>query len=237
MYGVLYDDTEYDYMQHLRQVGVQEDGVESILIEAPSASRKLITKGNKSISLRDLPSEVLASPFELPRNYESEEAIPSSIAGFQPDMNPHLRQALEALDDDAFVDEEIHDDFFLELIADGERKSDEGIEFEFHDDPCREEMEEPEVAKDTQESWEARFERFKTAQQTAILAKSSGSVSDHRSEGGDTIGQLPELSVIGGKRRRKGNSDASGHSMSSSSLFRTETLQTLDERFDQVSYS
>src|ERR1700761_8290195 len=27
LYGVYYDDIEYDYMQHLRQVGVHEEGV------------------------------------------------------------------------------------------------------------------------------------------------------------------------------------------------------------------
>ncbi|EEB89686.1 hypothetical protein MPER_12189 [Moniliophthora perniciosa FA553] len=43
------------------------------------------------------------------------------------------------------------------------------------------------------------------------------------------------MSVIGGKkRRRKGTSDASGYSMSSSSMYRNEALKTLDERFDQV---
>jgi len=44
------------------------------------------------------------------------------------------------------------------------------------------------------------------------------------------------MSVIGGKRKksRKGTSEASGYSMSSSSMFRNEALQTLDERFDQM---
>ena len=55
-----------------------------------------------------------------------------------------------------------------------------------------------------------------------------------RSEGGDTVGALPKLLVVGGKRRRKGTSDASGYSMSSSSMFRNEGLTLLDERFDQV---
>jgi protein LTV1 len=34
-YGIFFDDNEYDYMQHLKPVGLQEDGVESMLIEAP----------------------------------------------------------------------------------------------------------------------------------------------------------------------------------------------------------
>ena len=38
-YGIYFDDTEYDYMQHLKTVGVQEDGVDSIWLEAPSKSK------------------------------------------------------------------------------------------------------------------------------------------------------------------------------------------------------
>jgi protein LTV1 len=239
MYGVLYDDTEYDYMQHLRQVGVQEDGVESILVEAPPNSRKQTGKGKgqKSIALLDLPSEALPSRVELPRNYESEEAIPSSIAGFQPDMDPHLRQALEALEDDAFVDDEVQDDFFQQLVADGERRSDEDVTFEFFDDRGGEEAEEHKMVEAGDEGWEARFERFKREQKVVAPTSGAGSDLDCRSEGGDTISRLPEFSVIGGKRRRRGTSDASGYSMSSSSLYRTEALQTLDESFDQVSLS
>lgn len=35
-YGIYFDDTEYDYMQHLRSVGEVPDG---ILLEAPSTSK------------------------------------------------------------------------------------------------------------------------------------------------------------------------------------------------------
>nr|GAT61310.1 predicted protein [Mycena chlorophos] len=212
LYGIYYDDSEYNYMQHLRAVGVQEDGVESVLIEAPS-SRK-----GKSISL---PDGVLASKTELPRNYESQQAIPASISGFQPDMDPHLRQVLEALEDDAFVDDGLEDDFFGELVADGERGSDEDVEFEFAEQGVAEEP------LDENAGWEERFSQFKKTQ-------ASRAESEDDSEGGDTIGRLPEMSVIGGKRRRKGTSDASGYSMSSSSMYRNEALQTLDERFDQM---
>ena len=98
-------------MQHLRSVGVQEEGVESILIEAPVSSRNSAQR-KRRIDLQDLPPEVLPSLSELPKSYayESQQAIPSSIAGFQPDMDPHLRQTLEALDDDAFVDDDLEDD-------------------------------------------------------------------------------------------------------------------------------
>ena len=221
-------------MQHLRMAGAEEEGVETILIEAPATSQnsKGKSKSKDPISLRDLPPEVLPSASEIPRNYESQEAIPSSIAGFQPDMDPHLRQVLEALEDDAFVDDGLEDDFFGELVVDGERSKNEEFGYQFHEDcdapddaPSMEDHEDP-------DSWEACFAKFKKEHNEA--PPPSDSDDDLHSEGGDTIGNLPKLPVVGGKRRRKGTSDASGYSMSSSSMYRTETLMTLDERFDQV---
>jgi protein LTV1 len=237
LYGIYFDDTEYDYMQHLRPVGVQEDGVESILVEVPSSSRSKAlsqAKGNKSLASLDLPDGVLASAYELPRTYESEQAIPESISGFQPDMDPHLRQTLEALDDDAFVDDELADDFFNDLVAGGERESDKDIEFEFSEQGIENIEKDQSVEEDI--SWEQRFSNFKKMQ--SGLGQSGHSEDGCDSDGGDTLGHLPEMSVIGGKgkRRRKGTSDASGYSMSSSSMYRNEALQTLDERFDQVNF-
>ncbi|KAJ6541895.1 Low temperature viability protein-domain-containing protein [Mycena capillaripes] len=230
LYGVYYDDSEYNYMQHLRTVGIQEDGVESVLVEAP-ASKKVKGKG---VVLKDLPDAVLASTSELPRTYESQQAVPASIAGFQPDMDPHLRQVLEALEDDAFVEDDLEDDFFGELVADGERGSDDEAEFEFSEqglDATPEDEVEQEI--DEAAGWEARFSQFKKVQSGAG-EKSDDGYDD--SEGGDTVGRLPEMSVIGGKgkKRRKGTSDASGYSMSSSSMYRNDALKTLDERFDQM---
>ena len=219
-------------MQHLRPIGVQEDGVESILIEVPSSSRNKVPKSraDNSVDLLDLPDGVLASKYEVPRTYESQQAIPESISGFQPNMDPHLRQTLEALEDDAFVDDELADDFFNELVADGERGSDEDIEFEFSEQGVEHtRMLEEDHSAGEDINWEQRFSNFKKTQRR-LGQSEEGSDSD----GGDTLGSLPAMSVIGGKRRRKGASDASGYSMSSSSMYRNEALQTLDERFDQV---
>ncbi|KAF9075020.1 Low temperature viability protein-domain-containing protein [Rhodocollybia butyracea] len=231
LYGIYFDDTEYDYLQHLRPVGVQEDGVESVLIEAPTIKKSQTAK-SKGISLRDLPQEVLPSTSELPRTYESQQDIPESVSGFQPDMDPHLRQTLEALEDDAFVDDDLADDFFGDLIGDGARDSDEEVGFEFYEygplESNKSSTEEP-------NTWEERFARFKAAQ-NATRASTSDDEDDFASEGGDTVSGLPAISVLGGKgkKRRKGSSDASGYSMSSSSMYRNDALQTLDERFDQV---
>ncbi|CAL1694244.1 unnamed protein product [Somion occarium] len=235
-YGIYYDDTEYDYLQHLKPVGAQEDGVESMLIEAPTKSKGK-GKAKDPVTLIDLPAEALPSTSEVPRNYESQEAVPSSIAGFQPDMDPHLRQALEALEDDAFVDDDLEDDFFGELVANGERGADEPLEFEFQEEGISKDAAEvralPSEDSDEEANWEARFAKFKKAQKQAG-PPTDGSDLDLYSEGGDTIGDLPQVSVIGGKTRRKGASDASGYSMSSSSMFRNEGLTLIDERFEQI---
>ena len=262
-YGVYFDDTEYDYMQHLRQVGVQEDGVDSVLIDAPSSStRNAKGKGRgkgkgkgkewEDELLRDLPSEALASQSEIPRNdaLAMQRGVPSELEGLQPDMDPHLRQALEALEDDAFVvDEGIEDDFFADLVGGGERGEEEDVGFEFREEGVisgdelvdggidEEDEEERDGYEDEDEDdWEARFAKFKLSREAKAKTRSVGSdlSDDLHSEGGDTVGQLPHITVIGGKRRRKGTSDASGYSMSSSSMFRNEGLTLLDERFDQV---
>ncbi|THH30628.1 hypothetical protein EUX98_g3546 [Antrodiella citrinella] len=236
-YGVYFDDTNYDYMQHLRPVGIQEDGVDSVLIEA-TPKQKGKSKNKNTITLVDIPQEALPSTVEIPRNYETQQAVPSSISGFQPDMDPHLRQVLEALEDDAFVEDGLEEDFFGELVAKGERAPEEAFEYEFReeglpDNEGEEIVEDENSLPEGQElGWEARFKAFKTSQSRPDAA--SDNSSDVHSEGMDTVGTLPQMSVVGGKKRRKGASDASGYSMSSSSMFRNEGLTTLDERFDQI---
>ena len=231
-YGIFFDDTEYDYMQHLKPVGLREDGVESVLIEAPSVQKGKGKAGKSQVPIGlvdDLPKEALPSQQELPRNYESQEAIPSSIAGFQPDMDPHLRQTLEALEDNAFVHGELEDDFFGELIADGERGSGEEPGFEFNEWGAQE----GEVGEEVDPGdWQAAVRRFKQTQRSGL--HDANSDVDEHSEGGDTVGSMPQFSVIGGKKRRKGSSEASGYSMSSSSMFRNAGLAMIDEQFDQV---
>ena len=169
---------------------------------------------------------------------EGQEAIPSELQGFQPEMNPHLRQALEALDDEAFVQENADDDFFAELMEGGERDEDQEEEFDFREDGAGAET--SHLSKDSEivsgeedgQDWHIRFAKFKKEHRTRIA---DGSVLDGVSEGGDTLGRLPSLSVLGAKKRkRKGTSDASGYSMSSSSMFRNEGLTGLDEQFERV---
>lgn len=151
-YGIYFDDTEYDYMQHLRSIGGndnsrrggkdEEQDADVILLEAPQPKHQAKAKalaseaneqrrtasvaagGNKSKSraLQDgeapqeerigglrfkepapgrgvaLPADVLPSQDVVPRTFAEDRA-----EGLRPDMDPHLRQVLEALDDDAFL--------------------------------------------------------------------------------------------------------------------------------------
>ncbi|CAE6536188.1 unnamed protein product [Rhizoctonia solani] len=240
-YGVYFDDTDYDYMQHLRPVGMAAD---AFLLEAPSKSKG---KG-KNKEVIALPGESLPSQRELSlaAARDAMQSIPSELAGFNPNLDQHLRQTLEALNDDAFVGnndcsgEGELEDLFGELLGGGERgveERGEWNEWEFREEGIESHttVNTPSQSEDTGDDLVSRVAAFKKAQ---ALDESPGEDEPEYSEGGDTIGRLPSLppmSVIGGKRRRKGaGSDASGFSMSSSSMFRNEGLQGLDAQFDRM---
>ena len=133
-YGIYYDDTKYDYMQHLRNVG--EGGGESYSIDAmPVKGKGKEKRMNLEDALREVnldddrqsryTGSVLDDDFSTMssknRTIERQQDVPDEIAGFQPDMDPRLREALEALEDDAFVDDRDDDDVFGELGLDGKR--------------------------------------------------------------------------------------------------------------------
>lgn len=274
-------------MQHLRAVGEKKDGVESIWIEAPVPTKKekVFLREDMDDEYGDLPLEARPSKLELTQAQaqKATEAIPAELTGLQPDMDPHLRQALEALEDEAFVVAEVRglprnfdpkgakakakedsvvvenadgeddaegddilddaDDFFADLVKDGEREEDEEAPWDFQEEGFEDaeegssDVEEDgnDVIRDG-EDWQDRFKRFQLARKAGNEddTDSEDEFDGTRSEAQDTVGQLPRLPVIGGKRRRKGTSDASGYSMSSSSMFRNNGLTMLDERFDQV---
>ncbi|KAG8763943.1 hypothetical protein FRC12_008355 [Ceratobasidium sp. 428] len=220
---------------------------DAIMLEAPTTKGKGKGKAKEVVALPDesLPSQ---NEISLAAARDAMQSIPSELAGFNPDLDQHLRQTLEALEDDAFVennDEEGEadmEDLFGELLGEGERC--EGERGEWEEWEFREEGAEGSGATETGSSPKdmddlaSRVAVFKKSQvhvPEALL--DDGQAPDH-SEGGDTIGRLPSLpplSVIGGKRRRKGaDSDASGFSMSSSSVFRNDGLRGLDAQFDRM---
>ena len=136
-YGIYFDDTSYDYMQHLRDVG--EGGDEAHFTDA--APIKVKGKGKaKAMKLEDALREASLNDEEAPdlvergtqyglstfsrstreRTLEAQQDVPDAIAGFQPDMDPRLREVLEALDDDAYVDDKDDEDVFGALAKEGQ---------------------------------------------------------------------------------------------------------------------
>jgi protein LTV1 len=141
-YGIFYDDTEYDYMQHMRDLG--SGGGEAYFVEAPAPGQKK-GKGKGKMDLADMlrsaslddgrseagisvsssvsrsasdvfGEDMAPSEFVRKTTYQDQQNVPDAIAGFQPDMDPRLREVLEALEDDAYVDDE--DDIFAKLADD-----------------------------------------------------------------------------------------------------------------------
>lgn len=253
-YGIYYDDTEYDYMQHMRDLG--SGSGESYFVEAATPKTKGKGKQTLEEALRDtsledqggilLDEEILPSKNLRKVTYQAQQDVPDVLAGFQPDMDPRLREVLEALDDDAYVDEE--DDIFGELAKDGEEideaefeeaawDEDEGWESDATAKPAKEYKEAPiptaDMDNDHREDhgdgdWMEDFSKFKKDQKSK-MAPIAASQSDLQSS-------LMTTTTNGSRRKkRKGAlTNASSYSMTSSSMFRTEGLTTLDARFEKI---
>ncbi|KAI1424386.1 Low temperature viability protein [Xylaria sp. FL1777] len=268
-YGVYYDDTEYDYMQHLRDLGSSGAG-DVVFVEAETEQNK--GKGKHKQSLEDAirqldiedeerkKRELFDDSFLPSQNlqhvtYQAQQNIPDAIAGFQPDMDPRLREVLEALEDEAYVDDE-DDGLFQELAKDGreldeiEFEDDEGWETddtakprkEYNDDAEVPDLvpvagaagedgtttgEEADVVKN--ENWLEDFQKFKKNQKTG--GRPAAGVAPSHS---DMQSSILSTTTNGGRRKkRKGAlTSQSGYSMTSSSLVRTEQLSLLDARFE-----
>ncbi|KAI4618781.1 hypothetical protein J4E80_005385 [Alternaria sp. BMP 0032] len=137
-YGIYYDDTEYDYMQHMRDLG--SGSGDSYFIE-PKAEKKGKQKMDLADMLRDASlndsrsqadlsvssnissaselfgEDMAPSEFVRKTTYQDQQNIPDALKGFQPDMDPRLREVLEALEDEAYVEDD--EDIFNELAQDG----------------------------------------------------------------------------------------------------------------------
>jgi len=284
-HGVFFDDTEYDYMQHMRDIGTStdaywveapaaqksrkgkqarlEDALESLALgESAAQSEAGLSMASTTSRAAELFGPDLAeSEFVRKRTYQDQQDVPDVLAGFQPDMDPRLREVLEALEDEAYVDDE--DDVFAELAKDGaeverneweaegwEGEEEEGWE---SDDTVKPEKEstgkqDKEVdaegvalpqAQETGETsgdhgdgdWMAEFSKFKKDAKASKAPKEGLAPSELQSS------ILTGMSSLAGGRRKKRKgamTSTSGYSMSSSALFRTENQTLLDDRFDKI---
>jgi protein LTV1 len=254
-YGIYYDDSEYDYMQHMRDLG--SGSGEAHFVEAPAPKNK--GKGKQSLedalknaSLEDptgplLDEEILPSNNLRKVTYQAQQDIPDALAGFQPDMDPRIREVLEALEDEAYVEDD--EDIFGELAKDGEEVDENEFEEGVWDDedggwesddtakPTKEYKDTPaltaEMVDDDHEdhgdgAWMEDFSKFKKNQKAKVTPMAP-SQSDLQSS-------ILTTTTNGGRRKkRKGAlTNPSSYSMTSSSMFRTEGLSTLDARFEKI---
>ncbi len=275
-YGVYYDDTEYDYMQHMRDISGGNGESGTYFIEAPVQRKKGASKGKipledalRETSLEDtvslngstqgssfLDEDILPSKNLRKGTYQDQQDVPDVLAGFQPDMDPRLREVLEALEDEAYVDDE--DDVFAELAKGAEEVSlaefeelgldndAEGAEDGWETDDTAKPTHEykgtikPSVPGDNDVSmedgsvqghsdWMDEFSKFKKAE-------ASGKARRQTSNPEIQSSIMTGTSMTGGRRKkRKGAmTSSSGYSMTSSSLVRTEGLTLLDARFDKI---
>jgi protein LTV1 len=266
-YGIYYDDTEYDYMQHLRDLG-QGSG-EAVFVEANPVGNNNKGKGKaKQPSLEDalrqldlqntsedlLDGDILPSKNLQRLTYQAQQDVPDAIAGFQPDMDPRLREVLEALEDDAYVDDDGGEDIFQELakgaeelsthefeeMYDGFEDEDEGWESDRTVKATGGEAKDDEVTQLTDTSkgqpgeggsddWMEEFKKFKSDQKTDKKPRTPAAPSEMQSS-------IWTTTTNGGRRKtRKGAmTNPSTYSMTSSSLVRTEQLGILDARFEKI---
>ncbi|KAK4148909.1 hypothetical protein C8A00DRAFT_38510 [Chaetomidium leptoderma] len=267
-HGVYFDDTEYDYMQHLRDLGEGSGG--AVFVEADPVGNK--GKGKQQSledALRQLDlknqSEDLLDGDMLPNKnlqrltYQAQQEVPDAIAGFQPDMDPRLREALEALEDEAYVDEDAGEDIFQELAKDKNELS--KYEFEesyddYEDDDegwesdrtvkaaaAGQDAKDGEVPQLTDtskgqqpgeggsEDWMEEFNKFKSDQKAEKKPKAAAAATPSEIQS-----SIWTTTTNGGRKKtRKGAmTNPSAYSMTSSSLVRTEHLGILDARFEKI---
>lgn len=240
-YGITFDDSKYDYMQHLKPMG-NGDGV-FISKKGDETKNK-----NKGIVFNDfeLPEELKGSDYRVRRTYQDQQNIPDEIAGFQPDMNPALREVLEALDDEAYVEEDV--DVFDDLLQSGEQLDEDEFEDQFDEwdlDNYEDEManfDNKDFSQQGDEGWEADFRKYKAVNKHKKNDWDSDDEFDEDEE--DVVPDLPSFDNVpstskkGSKRKQRmkkgAMTDTTSFSMTSSALFRNEGLTFLDDKFEKV---
>ncbi|CUS10954.1 unnamed protein product [Tuber aestivum] len=250
MHGVYYDDTEYDYMQHMRDINDEQVYFIGVREKSSQGQNKKKNKMKLEDALR-LPQEMLPSEVEVKRSYQDMQDVPDALSGFQPDMDPRLREVLEALEDEAYVEDD--EDVFGELakgdeISPGEfaeEGEEDGWESDVTEKPPNNTTPAGQEGKEREEEdWHRAFKTFKNDQKKKKGGKvtfDNDSLADTMSFGGtsatSSFGGTMSVSSRSRRRRKKAGTESSGYSMSSSALYRTEGLTLLDDRFDKVDRS
>ncbi|KAH8930117.1 hypothetical protein BT69DRAFT_1328100 [Atractiella rhizophila] len=236
LYGINFDDRYYDYTKHLRTIGESNGGVFLAAPNDSAASSK--PKGDIEV-IDSLPQDVIA-PQNLGgmKEYRAwlEKQAEKGEKRLDPDMDFDLREVLEALDDEAYVektetvalpkekkeagvreeDEGDDDDFFGELLEGGEEK-----------DASRREV----FGRPEETAWEKEIGAFKTGSKKVEFG-SEYDIEEY--EEMDELGSLPDYGAHGGSKKEWMKAESAMSGMSAASKFRSEGLRDLDERFEQI---
>lgn len=274
-YGIFYDDSEYDYMQHMRDLGEGGDGffIESAPVKGNKGKGKsledalrdmdLDTRSEGGASLVSGAStasaaqslfgaEMAESEFVKKTSYQDMQDVPDTIAGFQPDLDPRLREVLEALDDEAYVDDD--EDLFGALQEDAEEVDQREWEESRFEDAEEDGWESDHTVKADEDGhvieshdaatisagdpaghgdgdWMAEFSKFKKDVKAQNEIKPMKAGADAQSS---LVSGTSSL-IAGRRKKRKGAlTSTSGYSMSSSALARTAEQTILDRRFEKI---
>lgn len=233
LYGVTYDDSEYDYMQHMKDMDSSGTYV---------PKKNAVEPAQPDFALKELLGDANLPAKTVKYDYQKQQAVPDEISGFKPDLNEDVREALVALEDDAYLDaaQDVDDvDVFDELL--GKKQKDitlQEYEREAEKHPVkRDEWDLDQFDESSEFDWEKDFKRFKNSQATNEWDSDDEFDED---EDDDQVGELPNLDTKNQKksqskkaRRKKGAmTDTSGYSMSSSAMYRTEQMTIIDDRYD-----
>ena len=191
-----------------------------------------------------IPKEVLASEEEDRYRIESMQNVPDSLRGFQPDMDPDLREVLEALEDEdpkspTDSGNEDPEDIFATLVKGGiaTAEDEEGYE---SDDTVKG------IARNVGEDITGSEYLAEMAQYKVPKAPKGQDDLDSLVGGVETESMFSRTSNANthrtSKQRRKRRQRLGGayseagtdFSMTSSANFRNAGLTTLDDRFDKV---
>ncbi|GCE98313.1 protein ltv1 [Zygosaccharomyces mellis] len=204
LYGIDFDDSKYDYTKHLKPIGTDPEN--SLFIPAKKQVDR--TKSKKSIddlfvepqyqNANSNKNEPVFTRGVARQEYlERQQNVADELTGFRPDMNPALREALEALEDEAYVvnkDRELKkaqedaneddDDVFQQLLEGGQAADEDEFEENldewdidnldaYEDEHYQKEMEELDNVENLEDlkniDYQADVQRFKKEQKRDIL--------------------------------------------------------------------
>lgn len=260
LYGISYDDSEYNYLQHLKPIG-QSKG--AVFLAKDSEDQRSKHKNSKLAEL--LASEnMLQTEEQIKYDYQRQQDIPDEIKGFKPNLNEDLREALTALEDENYLDEEQdvdEIDVFAQLLSEGKKQKeltlDEYDELNGNDDYYGEYDDDDDWDLDNfdedgavdEGDWQKDFSKFKKKQgKVANDWDSDDDFSDDyddeqdgaSEDEDDFVGDLPDVSKMKSsksakkksKRSKGSKTDTSSYSMSSSAMARTEQMTIIDDKHD-----